>query len=59
MTIENGILSKKSLSLFLRTFRKNLRNKKIQKFSSFEAKSDYDFVGKEMIIFITKSKNIK
>ena len=59
MTIENRILSKKSLSLFLRTFRKNLRNKKIQKFSSFEEKSDHDFVGKEMIIFITKSENIK
>jgi len=38
MTIENRIFSEKSPSLFLRTFRKNLRNKRIRKFSSFERK---------------------
>ena len=40
----------------MRTFRKNFRNKKIQTFSSFEARLDYNFVGKEMIISSQKVK---
>ena len=43
-TIDNRILSKKSPSLYLTSFREKFTN---------------DFVGKEMIIFVTKSENIK
>ena len=58
-TMDNRILNKNIHRYFWQLFVKILRTKKIRKSSKLERKSDYDFVGKEMIIFVTKSEIIK